>query len=69
MRRAPRHGAGIYLLPDGSLGHHGGWRGHLTVLTISPDRRTTLAASCNRDDDQVMWQNLLGGLHDIWIGG
>jgi hypothetical protein len=67
--QAPRYGAGIYLLPDGTLGHHGGWGGHLTLLTISPDRRTTLAASCNRDDDQEQWQNLLGGLVDIWIGG
>jgi hypothetical protein len=41
----------------------------MSVLTISPDRRTTLAASCNRDDDQDMWQNLLGGLLDIWFGG
>ncbi|HET9647526.1 MAG TPA: serine hydrolase domain-containing protein [Microlunatus sp.] len=65
--QAPRYGAGVYLLPNGFIGHHGGWGGHLTVLTISPDRRTTLAASCNRDDDQDMWQNLLGGLHDIWF--
>jgi hypothetical protein len=38
------------------------------VLTISPDWRTTFAASCNRDDDEETWQNL-GGLHDIWFGG
>jgi CubicO group peptidase (beta-lactamase class C family) len=67
--QAPRYGAGVYLLPNGFLGHNGGWGGHLTVLTISPDRRTTLAVSCNRDDDQDMWQNLLGGLHDIWFAG
>ena len=67
--QAPRYGAGVYLLPNGFLGHNGGWGGHLTVLTISPDRRTTLAVSCNRDDDQDMWQNLLGGLHDIWFTG
>jgi CubicO group peptidase (beta-lactamase class C family) len=65
--QAPRYGAGVYLLPNGFIGHNGGWAGHLTVLTISPDRRTTLAVSCNRDDDQDMWQNLLGGLHDIWF--
>ena len=67
--QAPRYGSGIYLLPDGTLGHNGSWGGHMTVLTISPDRRTTLATSCNRDDDQAMWQNVLGGLHDIWIAG
>ena len=67
--QAPRYGAGVYLLPNGFLGHNGGWGGHLTVLTISPDRRTTLAVSCNRDDDQDGWQNLLGGLHDIWFTG
>ena len=67
--QAPRYGAGVYLLPDGFIGHNGSWGGHLTVLTISPDRRTTLAVSCNRDDDPDMWQNLLGGLHDIWFAG
>jgi len=68
--QAPRYGAGIFLLPDGSLGHHGGWGGHLALMTISADRQTTLAVSCNRDDAQgTWWQNLLGGLHDIWIGG
>ena len=42
----------------------------MTVLAISPDRQTTLAVSCNRDDDQGTWrQNLLGGLHDIWLAG
>jgi hypothetical protein len=39
------------------------------VLTISPDRGTTLAVSCNRDDDQETWQALLAGLREIWIAG
>ena len=67
--QAPRYGAGIYLLPDGSLGHYGGWAGHVSVLSIAPDRRTAIAASCNRDDDQPGWQNLVGGLHEIWFPG
>ena len=33
--QAPRYGAGVYLLPNGFIGHNGSWGGHLTVLVGS----------------------------------
>ena len=42
-----RYGAGIYLLPDGGLAHDGSWSGSVTSFQISPDRRTSIAVSCN----------------------
>jgi len=42
-----RYGAGIYLLPDGGLSHDGSWSGSVTSFQISPDRRTSIAVSCN----------------------
>lgn len=42
-----RYGAGIYLLPDGGLTHDGSWSGSVTSFQISPDRRTSIAVSCN----------------------
>ena len=44
-----RYGAGIYLYPDGTLGHDGLWNGFVTDFGISRDRRTSVAVSCNSD--------------------
>jgi CubicO group peptidase (beta-lactamase class C family) len=42
-----RYGAGIFVLPDGSLDHDGSWAGFVTAFHVSADRRTSIAVSCN----------------------
>ena len=44
-----RYGAGIFVLPDGSLDHDGSWAGYVTAFHVSADRRTAVAVSCNTD--------------------
>ena len=45
-----RYGAGISVLPDGTLDHDGSWAGFVSDFRISADRRTALAISCNTED-------------------
>lgn len=58
-----RYGAGIFVLPDGSLNHDGSWSGSVTAFNVSEDRRTSVAISCNTEnqDPQAMADEL-GGL-------
>ena len=48
--RGDRYGAGIYLLPNGVLFHDGEWGGYVTAFRISKDRLTSVAVSCNTDE-------------------
>jgi CubicO group peptidase (beta-lactamase class C family) len=48
--RGDRYGAGIYLLPNGALFHDGEWGGYVSAFRISKDRLTSVAVSCNTDE-------------------
>ena len=43
------YGPGLFVSPDGGLGHPGDGAGHYTAFGVSPDRHTTGAISCNQD--------------------
>lgn len=45
-----RYGAGIYLKADGTLDHDGASPGFVTAFRVSKDRQTSVAVSCNTDD-------------------
>ncbi len=60
-----RYGAGIAVEPGGSLWHNGEWGAFHTVFTVSPDRSTAVAASCNREDLDP--QKLSDQLEAIWF--
>ncbi len=45
-----RYGAGIYIKADGILDHDGAWAGYVTAFHVSKDRLTSVAVSCNTDD-------------------
>jgi CubicO group peptidase (beta-lactamase class C family) len=47
---AVRYGAGIYIKADGTLDHDGAWAGYVTAFHVSKDRLTSVAVSCNTDD-------------------
>ncbi len=47
------YGAGIVRLADGRLVHDGGYAGFRTYFTISPDRSTTVAVTCNLSDINI----------------
>lgn len=44
------YGGGLSLLPDGWLEHSGAWAGFVSDLVVHPDRATSVAVLCNRDD-------------------
>lgn len=41
------YAAGMDIEPDGDLNHDGRWGGYITTFTVSADRTTTIAVSCN----------------------
>ena len=43
------YGPGLFVSPDGGLGHPGEGAGLYTAFGVSPDRHTTGAISCNQD--------------------
>jgi CubicO group peptidase (beta-lactamase class C family) len=45
-----RYGAGIYLKADGMLDHDGAWAGFVAAFRVSKDRLTSVAISCNTDE-------------------
>jgi CubicO group peptidase (beta-lactamase class C family) len=45
-----RYGAGIYIKADGTLDHDGASSGFVTAFHVSKDRLTSVAVSCNTDD-------------------
>jgi CubicO group peptidase (beta-lactamase class C family) len=44
------YGAGIYIKADGTLDHDGASTGFVTAFRVSKDRLTSIAISCNADD-------------------
>jgi CubicO group peptidase (beta-lactamase class C family) len=60
-----RYGAGIFVLSNGMLDHDGSWAGYLTSFRVSPDRRTSIAVSCNAGDRDP--EALADALGEIWM--
>ncbi len=58
------YGAGIERAVDGSIGHTGAWLGFVSALTVSEDRRTSVAVTCNLDEVDV--ETLADDLRQIW---
>ncbi|MGY1605548.1 serine hydrolase domain-containing protein [Geodermatophilus sp. SYSU D00700] len=59
------YGAGIGLARGGALEHAGDWAGSLSIMRVSADRHTAVAASCNGDEPGVadierIWRVLPG---------
>lgn len=61
-----RYGAGVLITPDGAIFHPGKWAGNMSFLTISPDRRTAVAGSCNAEDG-IDFEGVFGGIQAIWF--
>jgi CubicO group peptidase (beta-lactamase class C family) len=60
-----RYGAGIISLANGMLDHDGSWAGFVTAFRVSSDRRTSVAISCNVDEqDPEVMADALGR---IWM--
>lgn len=59
-----RYGAGIYVLADGTLDHDGSWGGFVTAFRVSKDRSTSLAISCNTDNQDP--EALADALMKLW---
>ncbi|KAF2417139.1 hypothetical protein B2K11_13010 [Microbacterium sp. B35-30] len=59
------YGPGLFVFPDGSLGHPGDGAGLYTAFGVSADRQTTGAIACNQDgiDMDGMADDLVG----IWF--
>jgi hypothetical protein len=62
---ADRYGAGIYLLANGMLDHDGAWAGFVTAFRVSKDRHTSLAVSCNTDQQDP--ESIADSLAKIWM--
>jgi len=58
------YGAGIDRAPDGSIGHTGAWLGFVSALTISADRTTSVAVTCNLDEVDV--ETIADDIRAIW---
>lgn len=59
-----RYGAGIFLLPDGSLNHDGSWSGSVTAFDVSEDRSKSVAISCNTGNQDP--QAIADELGSLW---
>jgi CubicO group peptidase (beta-lactamase class C family) len=62
---ADRYGAGIYLLGNGMLDHDGAWGGFVTAFRVSKDRTTSVAISCNTDEQDP--EALADDLAKLWM--
>jgi CubicO group peptidase (beta-lactamase class C family) len=62
---ADRYGAGIYLMANGTLDHDGSWAGFVTAFRISKDRLTSLAISCNTDEQDP--EALADSIGKLWM--
>jgi CubicO group peptidase (beta-lactamase class C family) len=60
-----RYGAGIFVLPDGSLDHDGSWGGFVSSFHVSADRHTAIAVTCNTEAQDP--GGIAGDLEAIWI--
>jgi hypothetical protein len=62
---AGRYGAGIYLTANGTLDHNGASGGFVTAFRVSTDRSTSLAISCNTDEQGP--EALADSLGQLWM--
>jgi CubicO group peptidase (beta-lactamase class C family) len=60
-----RYGAGIYLKADDTLDHDGASAGFVTAFRVSKDRLTSVAVSCNTDDQ--IPEALADSIAKLWI--
>jgi CubicO group peptidase (beta-lactamase class C family) len=60
-----RYGAGIFLLANGVLDHDGEWGGFVTAFRVSKDRTTSVAISCNTDEQDP--EALAGSIAKHWM--
>lgn len=60
-----RYGAGIFLLANGTLDHDGEWGGFVTAFRVSKDRTTSVAISCNTDEQDP--EALAASLAKLWM--
>ncbi len=60
-----RYGAGIFVLPDGSLNHDGSWSGSVTAFNVSADRSRSVAVSCNTGNQDP--QAMADELESLWM--
>jgi CubicO group peptidase (beta-lactamase class C family) len=60
-----KYGAGIYSLANGRLDHDGAWGGFVTAFRVSKDRTTSLAISCNTDEQDP--EALADSLGKFWM--
>ncbi|BAX92857.1 serine hydrolase domain-containing protein [Mycobacterium shigaense] len=60
-----RYGAGIYIKADGVLDHDGAWAGYVTAFRVSKDRQTSVAVSCNTDDQIA--EALAESISKLWM--
>ncbi len=70
MTSAPnteRIGAGIVITDDGTLEANGWTWGQNAEFLVAPDRHTSIAVACNRNDNQDAQMALMTKLRDIWV--
>lgn len=60
-----KYGAGIFLLANGTLDHDGEWGGYVTAFRVSKDRTTSVAISCNTDEQDP--EALAGSIANLWM--
>lgn len=60
-----RYAAGIYIKADGTLDHDGAWAGYVTAFRVSRDRQTSVAVSCNTDDQIA--ESLAESIGKLWM--
>jgi CubicO group peptidase (beta-lactamase class C family) len=60
-----RYGAGIFLLANGTLDHDGEWGGFVSAFRVSKDRTTSVAISCNTDEQDP--EALAGAIAKLWM--
>lgn len=65
---ASGYGAGIFLRADGSIEHDGWPPGGQSYFSVSPDRHTAVAFSCNEGYRPAKVEKLIVGLRTIWFG-
>jgi CubicO group peptidase (beta-lactamase class C family) len=59
------YGAGIYIKADGTLDHDGAAPGFVTAFRVSKDRLTSVAVSCNTDDQ--IPEALADSIAKLWM--
>jgi CubicO group peptidase (beta-lactamase class C family) len=59
------YGAGIYIKADGTLDHDGASTGFVTAFRVSKDRLTSVAVSCNTDDQAP--EALANAIAKLWM--